>query len=71
MAFHSLGAHAVPTGKGRVVVLGEAAMISAQIIKGPAAQLLGVDELRMGMNRKGIDNRQLALNIMHWLSRLL
>jgi len=23
------------------------------------------------MNRPGIDNRQLALNIMHWLSRLL
>jgi hypothetical protein len=24
-----------------------------------------------GMNRPGIDNRQLALNIMHWLSGLL
>ena len=58
-------------GKGRVVVLGEAAMISAQVVKGPAAQLLGAEEFRMGMNRKGIDNRQLALNIMHWLSKLL
>ena len=58
-------------GKGRVVILGEAAMLSAQVAHGPAAQLLGRDEVQMGMNRKGIDNRQLALNIMHWLSRLL
>lgn len=58
-------------GKGRVVALGEAAMVSAQVVRGPAAQLLGREELQMGMNRKGIDNRQLALNIMHWLSRLL
>jgi hypothetical protein len=26
---------------------------------------------RMGMNRPGIDNRQIALNIMHWLSGAL
>jgi len=58
-------------GKGRVVVLGEAAMLSAQIVKGAAAQISGQQEMLMGMNRKGIDNRQLALNIMHWLSRLL
>ena len=58
-------------GRGRVVVLGEAAMLSAQVVRGPAAQLMGVAELQMGMNRKGIDNRRLALNIMHWLSRLL
>lgn len=58
-------------GKGRVVVLGEAAMLSAQISRGPGARLAGKDEIRMGMNRSGIDNRQLALNIMHWLSRLL
>jgi len=24
-----------------------------------------------GMNVSGIDNRQFALNLMHWLSRLL
>lgn len=58
-------------GKGRVVVLGEAAMISAQIVRGQAAQMMGKEEIQMGMNRKGFDNRQLALNIMHWLSRLL
>jgi len=31
----------------------------------------GKDVVRMGMNRSGFDNRQLALNIMHWLSKLL
>jgi hypothetical protein len=50
-------------GKGRVVVLGEAAMLSAQ--------LAGPNKMAFGMNRPGIDNRQLALNIMHWLSGLL
>lgn len=50
-------------GKGRVVVLGEAAMLSAQ--------LGGPEKRPLGMNVPGSDNRQLALNIMHWLSGLL
>jgi len=50
-------------GKGRVVVLGEAAMLSAQ--------MTGSAGMKFGMNRPGIDNRQLALNIVHWLSGLL
>ena len=50
-------------GKGRVTVLGEAAMLSAQ--------LAGPNKRPFGMNRPGIDNRQLALNIVHWLSGLL
>jgi hypothetical protein len=50
-------------GKGRVVVLGEAAMMSAQVA--------GPEKRPMGMNVPGNDNRQLALNIMHWLSGLL
>lgn len=54
-------------GKGRVVVLGEAAMLSAQVVLRPG----GGGALRMGMNHSGIDNRQLALNIMHWLSGAL
>lgn len=49
-------------GKGRVVVLGEAAMMTAQVANGTD---------RFGMNYPGTDDRQLALNIMHWLSRLL
>jgi hypothetical protein len=52
-----------PFGKGRVVVLGEAAMLSAQ--------MTGPGGMKFGMNRPGIDNRQLALNIVHWLSGLL
>jgi hypothetical protein len=54
---------ALKFGKGRVVMLGEAAMMSAQ--------LAGPQKVKFGMNKPGIDNRQLALNIMHWLSRLL
>ena len=54
-------------GTGRVVVLGEAAMLSAQIVVKPG----GGVAFRMGMNHAGIDNRQLALNIMHWLSGAL
>ena len=50
-------------GKGRAVVLAEAAMLSAQ--------LAGPQKMKFGMNRPGLDNRQLALNIMHWLSGLL
>ncbi|HEX3282608.1 MAG TPA: hypothetical protein VHR36_15340 [Pyrinomonadaceae bacterium] len=50
-------------GKGRVVMLGEAAMLSAQVA--------GPDNFKMGMNVPGNDDRQFALNIMHWLSGLL
>ncbi len=49
-------------GKGRVVVMGEAAELSAQTF--------GAGQ-KFGMNAPGIDNRQMALNIMHWLSGLL
>lgn len=54
---------ALKFGKGRVVVMGEAAMLSAQ--------LAGAENRPMGMNVPGSDNRQLALNIMHWLSGIL
>ncbi|MCW4460272.1 DUF4350 domain-containing protein [Sphingomonas sp. BT-65] len=54
-------------GTGRVVVLGEAGMLSAQLVRlGP-----GRPQLRIGMNVEGLDNRQFALNVMHWLSRAL
>ena len=48
-------------GDGRVVVLGEAAMASAQ--------LSAYDGSPFGMNVSGYDNRQFILNAMHWLSR--
>ena len=54
---------AIPFGKGRVVMLGEAAMLTAQ--------LDGKTKQPFGMNVPGIDNRQLALNIMHWLAGIL
>jgi hypothetical protein len=54
---------AMKFGKGRAVVLGEAAMLTAQ--------LGGPNKTPFGMNRPGTDDRQLALNIMHWLSKLL
>lgn len=54
---------ALRVGKGRVVVLGDAGMLSAQ--------RNGRGGSPVGMNFPGYDNRQLALNIMHWLSRLL
>jgi hypothetical protein len=50
-------------GKGRVVVLGDGATLSAQVT--------GADNQPFGMNIPDVDNRQLALNIMHWLSGLL
>lgn len=52
---------AVEFGLGRVVVLGEAAMITAQISEGE----------KFGMNTPGNDNRLFTLNIMRWLSRVL
>jgi len=49
---------ALPFGKGRVVVTGEAAMLTAQ-------------NQNFGMNYPGTDDRQFVLNIMHWLTGLL
>lgn len=53
---------AIKLGKGRVFISGEAAMLTAQI---------AANGEKFGMNVAGIDNRQFALNIMHWLSGLL
>ncbi|MEK6302809.1 MAG: hypothetical protein AABO41_19030 [Acidobacteriota bacterium] len=53
---------ALAFGNGRVVVLGEAAMLTAQV---------ALRGFRFGMNVSDIDNRQLALNFMHWLSGLV
>ena len=52
---------ALTHGKGRVVVLAEAAMASAQ----------RDGDRRIGMNAPGADNRQFVLNTLHWLTRLL
>jgi hypothetical protein len=54
---------ALTHGKGRVVVLGEAAMMTAQ--------LAGPTRTPMGMNAKGSDDRQFVLNVVRWLGRAL
>lgn len=60
---------ALTFGKGRVVMMGEAAMFSAQLIR---FEHEGKPmEFKMGMNVPGNDDRQLALNIFRWLSGAL
>jgi hypothetical protein len=56
---------AMPFGKGRVAVFGEAAMFSAQVAT------IDRQSFKVGMNVPGTDDRQFALNVMHWLARLI
>ncbi|MBI4473340.1 MAG: DUF4350 domain-containing protein [Acidobacteria bacterium] len=53
---------ALEFGKGRVVALGEAAMLTSQVTSA------GQRPLYFGMSRAGHQNRELALNIMRWLT---
>jgi hypothetical protein len=61
-------------GKGRVVIMGEAGMFTAQVYR-PGAPGQGSGprpgEIRFGMNVPGNDDRQFVLNVMHWLSGAL
>lgn len=50
-------------GRGRVVVMGEAAMLTAQVA--------GPQRRPMGMNVPGNDDRRFALNVLRWLARAL
>ena len=50
---------ALEVGDGRVVVLGEAAMLTAQVS----------NRIPFGMNSEDNDNQQFALNVMHWLAQ--
>jgi hypothetical protein len=52
---------ALELGKGRVVVLGEGGMVTAQVNR----------RVPYGMNDADNDNRQFVLNVMHWLSHRL
>lgn len=52
---------ALKVGNGRVVIIGEAAVLTAQI----------VDDIKFGIDDKLNDNKKFALNIMHWLSKIL
>ncbi|WP_332677220.1 DUF4350 domain-containing protein [Brevundimonas sp.] len=53
-------------GEGRVVVLGEAGMLSAQVVRYSDGQ----PDRRFGMNMAP-GNAQFGLNILHWLTGLL
>ena len=64
--FVGLAPLALRYGLGRVVILGEAAMLTAQVVSVP-----GKPARKAGMNAPGNDNRQFALNVMHWLSGVL
>ena len=60
---------AMAWGAGRVVILGEAAMMSAQVARGNPET--GEQGLLMGMNHPGSDDKQFALNVMRWLARVI
>jgi hypothetical protein len=55
---------ALSHGKGRVVIVGEAAMFSAQILSGEE----GHEDEKFGMNTPGNDDKLFVLNVLHWLS---
>jgi hypothetical protein len=55
---------AMEVGRGRLVITGEAAMFSAQVL-----HQRGRSDFKFGMNAPGNDDRQFALNTLHWLSR--
>ena len=55
-------------GRGRVVVLGEAGMLSAQLIRHPPGS--GQADRRFGMNAAP-GNARFGLNILHWLTGVL
>lgn len=52
---------AIESGGGRVVVLTDADAFAARRVNGE----------RLGINTTGADNAQFALNVAHWLSRLI
>lgn len=62
---------AFPSGKGRVVISGEAGMMTAQVFK--EKQKDGSEKIvgAMGWEVPGNDDRQYVLNILHWLSDAL
>lgn len=55
-------------GRGKVVLLGEAAMFSAQLATFTVGEIKRT--IKAGMNVPGNDDKQFALNVLHWLSGL-
>ena len=58
-------------GRGRVVVLGDGAMLGSQVVLGVEAQRQGKERLRLGLNRPDLDNQRFALNVVRWLAHAL
>jgi hypothetical protein len=56
---------ALSSGRGRVVILGEAGMLGAYTLH------RGGQEYPFGMNRRDHGNRQLAVNLVRWLARVI
>jgi hypothetical protein len=58
-------------GRGRVVISGEAGMLTAQVFKKQDKN--GTEEFvgKMGMDVPGNDDRQYVLNVLHWLTGAL
>ena len=56
---------ALEFGAGRVVMLAEDAMLTSLV------EHRDKREFHLGMSRQGYDNRQLTLNVIHWLTRIL
>jgi hypothetical protein len=61
---HLLQGAIVYHGQGRVALLGEASMFSAQLT-GPGKRPMGMNSPDAG------ENYRFALNLMHWLSGVL
>jgi hypothetical protein len=59
---------ALEYGRGRIIIAGEAAMFSAQILKFDKP---GESDIRFGMSVAGNQDKQFALNVVHWLSRAI
>ncbi|MFN0150392.1 MAG: hypothetical protein ACKVU1_06730 [bacterium] len=57
---------ALVAGRGRVVVVGEPGMLTAEIVSEPDRE-----PQRIGMNVAGTDNPQFVLNIVRWLAGVL
>jgi hypothetical protein len=58
-------------GKGRVVITGDAGLLSAQLVTEDVTGKGDIQTHPWGMNFPGNNNRQLTLNVLHWLSGLL
>ncbi|MCK5058380.1 MAG: DUF4350 domain-containing protein [Candidatus Aminicenantes bacterium] len=56
---------AIEYGNGRIVVTGEAGMLTAQVVR------IFLKKERFGFSRPGNDNRRFVLNVLHWLTRLI